>query len=128
LKPKDLGNEKTLVENFSDIDLLIVLGNETLFVPELVQAANGEWDKRDLEDHETEALIKQIKDITEEGRSLMSRKKDNHSMATFLQAKSINEVVAKAYAPEIKGPSIMTIVGSIFAILIVIRLLYQFIG
>ena len=117
----------TTTNKYSNIDLLIILGNTTLFDQETIDSANLEWNKRDLEDFETEALIKQIKDITEEGRTLVSRNKKNN-IATFLKTKGINGKVAQAYAPEIKGSSIWAIVGSIFTFLIIIRFLFRMFG
>ena len=119
-----MDNDKIIKEQFSNIDLLIILGNESLFEQDTITAANLEWKKRNLEDYEIEALIKQIKDITEEGRNVVSRHKNNN-MAAFLKTKGINGEVAYAYAPQIKGSSVMTIVGTIFTILVVIRLLFK---
>ena len=109
---------------FSDLDLAIIISNQNLFDQNIIAKSQAEWDNRNLEPLETQALINQVKDIITEGKSLASKNKENN-LVSFLKTKGIHEYVASAYAGEIKGTSTMTIVASIFIVVAVVRLLFK---
>jgi len=102
-------------------NLLLIISHEDVFDNNIFTAALQEWDKRNLNELETDFLINAQEQTIQKCRDLISDKNNTEKIKSILMANGINEESSQIFIKSLKSSN-KSIVGGVIIIIILIKI------
>jgi len=108
-------------EKITNQNLLLIISHEDVFDNKTFTVALQEWDKRNLNELETDLLIRAQEETIQKCRELISDKTNAEKINSILMANGINEETSQTFIKSLKSSN-KSIIGGIIIIIILLKI------